>query len=341
MSKTKTVLMTILFGILPIVIAALVAIRFVGSSGETPHEIAGAPAPPPPPKMQIVLTASRKLIPGTVLSTDDVMETTMLKSKVRKNYLKVTEGIDGEDASDIEGYAVRDPIFPGEPITDQAIVGPRERGFLAAVLRPGHRAISVRVNSATGAAGLIDPGNYVDVINRGTIAIGAGLHERYATTVAQNIRVIAVDQLVHRESGDDAVRKELTTATLEVRPEEAEKIVVIEGDGEIALSVRASPDAGQDERNHGTWLGTTLSKTILSKELIKLVRDERERTRETEKRKRTLEQIQTEKTIGELMGEDETMVEIKLLGGGMANQTLTFDEEEESEQRGINRWEKK
>src|SRR5947208_1470660 len=96
----------------------------------------------------------------------------------------------------------------GEPITDARVVAPGSRGFLAAVLRPGMRAISVPVTITSGIAGFIFPGDHVDLLL--TYALPAAPSEasksnydhKAAETVLRNIRVIGIDQRMESTHGE-------------------------------------------------------------------------------------------------------------------------------------------
>ncbi|MEE9140001.1 MAG: Flp pilus assembly protein CpaB [Alphaproteobacteria bacterium] len=137
------------------------------------------------------------------------------------------------------GAVVRNGISAGEPITDGRVVKPGDRGFLAAVLEPGKRAISVAINATTGISGFVFPGDRVDLILTHKIpARNAGdkTVRRASETVLTNIRVLAVDQTTENQPGEPEVAK---TATIEVTPKEAEIVAVIIELGKLSLSLRS------------------------------------------------------------------------------------------------------
>ena len=111
------------------------------------------------------------------------------------------------------------------------MVGPGQKGFLAAVLRPGTRAVMVRVGEATRQAGLIDPGDRVDVILSAELSIDGGERIVFARTIAEDVRVVAIDRRVD-DVGRDAVREEISTATLEASPAQADRLVLGEHEGQ-------------------------------------------------------------------------------------------------------------
>ncbi len=139
---------------------------------------------------------------------------------------------------DFVGAVVRSQVMPGEPITDGRIVRPGERGFLAAVLQPGTRAISVPINATTGIAGFVFPGDKVDMLLTHSIRQGGkgSAIRRASETVLSDIRVLAVDQRTDNINGKPVVAK---TATLEVTPKQAEVIAVASEMGRLSLSLRS------------------------------------------------------------------------------------------------------
>ncbi|MFO1190295.1 MAG: Flp pilus assembly protein CpaB [Alphaproteobacteria bacterium] len=169
---------------------------------------------------------------------------------------------DQRPMEDVIGSVARSRIVAGEPITDERVVKPGERGFLAAVLAPGTRAISVGVNATSGIAGFIFPDDRVDVMVAVEMEIGNGDQriKRFATeTVLHDIRVLAIDQASDDRNGKPVLGK---TATLEVTPKQAEIIAVAAEYGKVVLALRglaqqdAQSEGGQAtlvERRSHTW----------------------------------------------------------------------------------------
>ena len=115
-----------------------------------------------------------------------------------------------------------------------------DRGFLAAVLEPGSRAVSVPVNAASGIAGFVFPGDQVDVILtmgvRAKDEDGVNQTRFFSRTLLAGIRVLAVDQKIESENGAVEVAK---TATLEVTPKQAEKVALALEMGGLSLSLHS------------------------------------------------------------------------------------------------------
>ena len=145
------------------------------------------------------------------------------------------------------GTVVRFPITAGQPVTQGQLVKPGDRGFLAAALGPGMRAITVPVSAKTGVSGFIFPGDHVDLMLTQTVrGAGGGGDEqslKAAETILRNLRVLATDQKTDSEVVDGkTVVVESHHVTLEVTPRIAEKISVAQTIGTLALSLRSIAD---------------------------------------------------------------------------------------------------
>jgi pilus assembly protein CpaB len=154
------------------------------------------------------------------------------------------------------GAVVRKRIATGEPITDGAVVKPGERGFLAAVLEPGMRAVSVPLTPTSSNSGLIFPGDRVDLILTQSLveSKSEGSVRRVSETVLSDIRIIAMGA----ETGDDPqegdANEKAKTATLEVTPAQAEKVALLTELGKLSLSLRSlaapSPRSRRCRKTH-------------------------------------------------------------------------------------------
>ncbi len=158
---------------------------------------------------------------------------------------------------DFMGSVVRRSLSAGEPVLKQRIVRPGQRGFLAAVLRPGYRAMAVRVNATSGIGGLVLPGDRIDMILTHTVGVNGEVGKvqdsdadddselkerrdsggvRVSETILTNVRVLAIDQFINESDGTARVGK---TATLEVTPKQAEMLAVVREMGALVLSLRS------------------------------------------------------------------------------------------------------
>jgi len=235
MDRKKLVL---LLGALIIAIGTAFAARTMLTGGSAPA--AEAAAQPTGPR---VLVAKRALPVGTIITADSVGFQPWPNELVQDAYF-----IDGEaDLSKLMGTVVRFPVTAGEPVTQGALVSPGDRGFLAAALGPGMRAVTVPVSAQTGVAGFVFPGDRIDLVLTQTVE-GEGTPLKAAETVLSNLRVLATDQTTEQttdEAGKTVVNT-FQTVTLEVTPKIAEKIAVAQTIGQLSLVLRSIRD-GSDE----------------------------------------------------------------------------------------------
>jgi len=155
--------------------------------------------------------------------------------------------VDGQpdgDPKKLLGTVVRYPVTAGQPVTRGALVGPADRGFLAAALGPGMRAITVPVNVSSGVAGFVFPGDHIDlVLTQQVQGGGDGPPLKVSETIIRNLRVLATDQRITSKDDDGKTSvKVFANVTLEVTPRIAEKIAVAQSLGSLSLSLRSIAD---------------------------------------------------------------------------------------------------
>ncbi|EGR0669011.1 Flp pilus assembly protein CpaB [Vibrio vulnificus] len=129
------------------------------------------------------------------------------------------------------GQVAAVPIYPGEIIIEQRLSIPGEGSTLASLIPEKKRAITIRVNDVIGVAGFLLPGNRVDVLN--TVSYGQG--SAATNTVLKDIKVLAVDQTARTKENKPII---VRAVTLEVTPEQAEKLLSAKSKGEIQLTLR-------------------------------------------------------------------------------------------------------
>lgn len=184
-----------------------------------------------------VLVAAERLVPGSFVKPGALRWQKWPDVEMPEGYIR--RGRDDETA--VEGSVVRQALMPGDPVMTTSLVRPGDRGFLAAVLDPGMRAVSVPVDEASSNAGLIFPGDRVDLLLSQTLAdtIGAGGRRRVSETVLENLRVIAMGRRLHSAPEEDAAANPVRTVTLEVTPAGAEVVALVTELGKLSLSLRS------------------------------------------------------------------------------------------------------
>jgi len=231
--RAKTIL-TVLF-LISLAVAVLVILRAMPTQGDANANT---------PKNEI-LVATVPLAAGTLLRAQDVTWQVVPRPVDPGEIVRPSEGarqtkpeIDEETRAVVYGAAMRPAhdTAAGEPIRRGSIVRPGDRDFLQVVLTPGARAISIPVITGGASTGLLFPGDRVDVIltqnfkGESTTITRRSVSE----TVVENLRVLAIDALDVKSGGSFG-----RTVTLEVTPEQAEKVNVATELGKLSLTLRS------------------------------------------------------------------------------------------------------
>jgi pilus assembly protein CpaB len=234
---------TLLLLLLAVILAggtALLARNYLASRDKPP--LAGPDVPLPPPAKS-VLVARADIKRGQILRPEDSVWQIWPEGGLDKNYV-VLGGPRTPEA--FAGWVAKNPIAGGDPITETKIIKPGDRGYLAAVLRPGMRAISLPVTITSGISGFIFPGDQVDLMMTYSVPARAApsggeagkstYEHKAAETMLRNIRVIAIDQRLESKAGEAFPAH---TATLEVTAKQSEAIVLASEIGKMTLSLRS------------------------------------------------------------------------------------------------------
>lgn len=257
MQKARLAIIILFVGVIPIAVFGGAWLYF------RPDPAASAPKAPPPPKpLPVVLTASRDLTIGSLITANDVIWSPVKNSAVLSTYMLRGKA----KPADVIGAVVRRAVYKGTPLTWSSIVRPGQYGFLAAALRPNHRAVTIMVNRATSQAGLIYPGDRVDVIL--TVQVKEGETRKTNTftgTILENIRVVAVNRQVESSIANQGQpssrtsRNAASTVTLEVLPSEAERLILANSKGDISLAMRSLTDGRRRDTLTATVFENLLS----------------------------------------------------------------------------------
>jgi len=207
-------------------------------AGTVPVPVAQAVVVPVAPVAYLV--AAHPLPPGTLARNEDFVAKTALPDALPRGAVLDT----AETRADVRGAMIRTYLDTGAPLTASDFIRPRDRGFLAAVLAPDTRAVSIGVTAVTGVAGLIWPGDHVDVLltqefNQPGTRVG---HVVTSETVLANARVIAVNQDIAQGAPANGISagRVATTVTLQTTVDQAERLAVAGNLGHLSLAVRSS-----------------------------------------------------------------------------------------------------
>ncbi len=261
-----------------VVAAALAAVAFATFAPTTPKPVAEAAAEAPEPEKTVtVALAAFELKPGEFLAPRDITWSEVPQSKAPAAALLQ----DSPRAQALPGALISRSIPAGSAIEPSALVFRDDPEFLSAVLEPGMRAFTIEVDAVTGGAGLLRPGNRVDVIlasqtdpkkARGTIRT-----YDVAQTLLTNMRVIAVDRTIEpvgfsasKEPQDPKAQRAAAaqtspsrkgTVTLEVTPKDAEVLTVARSAGQLSLTLCDA--SGEAPRTTGSRRAVTAIRDIV------------------------------------------------------------------------------
>lgn len=214
----------------------------------------------PPTIQPAILVAARSIAAGTLLRAEDMTWRTAGLSDIRPGSLVRGQALESE----FLGAVARRDFSTGEALVASDFVKPNERGFLAAVLKPGTRAVSISVDASQSSSGLILPGDHLDVILIQSFGEAVDpARKEVAETVLTDVRAIAVDQSLSAR-GKTALTDRLVgtaesrlpkTVTLEVSPRQAEIVLVASQLGRLGVSVRALESPGGPAVGAGSAAG--------------------------------------------------------------------------------------
>jgi pilus assembly protein CpaB len=205
--------------------------------------IAAAPPPPPRATEKSILVAGVAITRGQILKPGDLVWRPWPDAAIAGDFIVS----DAQPQKSFAGWVAREPFVAGEPIIRAKIVAPGECGFLAAVLQPGMRAVSIAVDQTSDVSGFIFPGDRVDVLINLSLAEGAngnGYQRKAAEIVLRDVRVVAIDQRLDSKDGQAVVAR---TVTLEVTPKQSEMVALAADMGKLSLSLRSLVAASDDK----------------------------------------------------------------------------------------------
>ncbi len=232
-------------------LAGLIVVAAIGAFVLRALYIAASrPGPVKPAPTVRVRAAAADLPDGLLLRDSDLVWKSMPRSGAPAGAL--VEGT--PDAPDLKGDLLRHAVHAGTPLGASDVISPNSPGFLAAALKPGMRAISVAIDDVSGNAGLIEPGDYVDVLLTQQIATTPGASNAPAAagaadrtveteTIAERVRVLAVGTAFKRPKDDETkpstANARARTVTFEVTPRSAEAVTVAAHLGSLSLALRS------------------------------------------------------------------------------------------------------
>lgn len=193
-----------------------------------------------------VLAVNQDVRVGTLLTPDEFSWIDWPEATV--NPMFYTQDTTPEAMETLAGSVVRTPMYENEPVHPSKIVEKGATGFMAALLSPGKRAVSVEISPESASAGFILPDDKVDIILTQEIEFqnGASLETRTVTqTILENVRILAIDQTFGDVDGIPTMTG--STATMELLPQHTELVAQAARTGSLSLTLRSHADADFNE----------------------------------------------------------------------------------------------
>jgi pilus assembly protein CpaB len=196
-------------------------------------------------EVQPIVVAAVDLSWGTLITEEMLKKTNFLKGSLTTGYFS--------DPALLVGRVLIYPVKVNEPIFESRLAPVETKtGGVAAVISPKKRAIAVKVDKVIGVSGFIHPGNRVDVLM--TLATGRTFNP-VTKTILENILVLAVGSETKERKGLEEKSSLTDVITLEVTPEEAEKLALATTEGRLQLALRNFADT-ESVVTHGTTVST-------------------------------------------------------------------------------------
>lgn len=213
---------------------------FVLMNGEPPQAPTFVAAPSV--AMDSVLVAAHDLSYGAELQDADIKWMDWPKDAIPPGVIQKSADANAPDA--LKGSHVRTPISAGEPVRKERLIKGVTAGLMSTMLPAGMRAVAIDVSLNSTAGGFILPNDHVDVIRvyrDAAASKDAGLETMATEVVLKNVRVLAMGQNIENKGAEPVVVD--STATLELSPSQAERVLLAQRTGQLALTLRAITDA--------------------------------------------------------------------------------------------------
>ena len=236
-----------------VIVVSIFALVFAGiaawlTSGYLQKEINNVRAVQP----QKIVVAATEIPIGTIISERQLKVTSWPKDSIPPGSAQFPESV-------VSRVAVR-AINRGDAVTEQKLK-PKSAtpgaGFMTYVVPQGHRAVTVAVNEVAGVAGFLTPNDRVDVIV--TTPIPNNDKESVSKIMLENVPILATGQVTDQKAGKPVI---VPTVTLDLLPEDAEKLVLSAAKGSLQLLLRNIADSTQVKSK-----GATIAKVLSGMEV--------------------------------------------------------------------------
>jgi pilus assembly protein CpaB len=239
---------------------------------------------------QNVLVAARDIMPGKVLEPDDIRWEPWPDTLIDERFVVQPPQVEGQSAAakkeqdpqrNFIDRIARRSIMSGEPMTKEMVIKQGDSSVTAANIAPGKRAVTINVAPAQGVAGLVLPNDHVDIVMSVSVRELVGLEGwkdvvlRYsAETILRDVRVVAINQKLAHDP-KDGVAEPGNLVTLEVDPNQAERLRVAEQLGTLSLALRSMvPGLNDNDKSQTFTMDIRASRSLSALVALDLEEDE-------------------------------------------------------------------
>jgi len=194
-----------------------------------------------------VLVAAQDMNFGSKVREETLMWKPWPAESLSPNF--ITSNSQPDAIQSMAGHVTRTTVYTGEPIISRKFIAPGDKGVMAALLRPGMRAVTTRISVDTAAGGFIQPGDRVDIIltedlpqTRLAGEFTTSQRRSVSSTIFENVKVLAIDQRYANADGLGAAVVG-STATFEMTQGDSELLQETEARGDLTLTLRGITDA--------------------------------------------------------------------------------------------------
>lgn len=237
-------------------VAAFMVLKLSGKKEPSPRMTAQTQPVQVQPRAAPKIETVDVYVAANFIPIGTVIEPGMLDSQPWPKHLLLKEFVVGREKGEkLKGMVTRAPFQPREPIIMSKVVNPDDPNFLAGTLPRGMRVATLKTNEIDGVAGFVFPGDRVDVlVTHDVLKEGAdpeevkearsakNYMEQVTETLLYNIRVLAVDQRAAATSGRDGGIIIPRSVSLELKPEDAQRLKLAQEIGEVSLALRSIKD---------------------------------------------------------------------------------------------------
>jgi pilus assembly protein CpaB len=174
-----------------------------------------------------VVVAAKEIVAGSVLSKDLIKVVEWPKENLVAGAIA--------EPGKLDGRVIRQPLVVGEVILEGKLAPPGTLGGMAGIIENNKRAVTVKVDEASGVAGFVMPGNRVDVLL--TLNKSEFTDDPITKMVLQNLLVLGIGQDLELQKNGEKP-KVVPTVTMEVNPDEGERLALAAKEGHITLALR-------------------------------------------------------------------------------------------------------